>query len=650
MRSTLRSGTCRGSGDAATAGPSLQVFMRRCARGCCGPARRATAGLALLLATALAASETTGQEPSRVTIDLTRPAARGSLSFDEPVLLVGAAPAEVDSIGAFRRELGRSHRQGCPSIASAAPGGTVSAATAGPSALRPVSHTRLTSLRPAADRRPGRDDPRDGASHGLPGFTLAGPVWKRDAAFKSDSFALLVEPLRPDRNYLFCVRTYSHLSGSTLDGFRAGVMAKVDSILRQMKPRETAPGVFEFEPLGDAVAQEVRAAFREAVPRQANRTVVASSGSIFSGEPTSGLDALKQVLNVTGPLNDRLEVLNRLTPLTEVAPVELGAFTRRSGRTLRALLQGIRPSDTVLALPPAMTARALETMRVLVTAPPDLLNTVSLGLAVPSDSGSALPEQVGLLDTIWSEEAAAARAARVRETRTRLDEVRALAAAVAVSPRLQRRLGISPGSLGTAVEGLNSLRQSMFQLHAAFSDLAAANRAHRTVLNSAVNRLTVAERRTVPVFGSTVEIVLETRARRYVSAELGVAYAFDLAEAVPYFGVTLFPFGVNKRVPQSLSDPVRSTVGLMVGVTASSVAEPDVREDLFGNSAVLAGASWRFLDFFRASGGAMILRELDPATLSSESHIRATPYGALAFDLDIQAVLGGLGRILGGGK
>jgi hypothetical protein len=418
-----------------------------------------------------------------------------------------------------------------------------------------------------------------------------------------------------------------------------------------MKPTRNDSGELEFEELSDPLADRVKQAFREAaMSRQANRTVVAAKGSIFSDEPSSGLDVLKQVLDVTAPQKERLEALNRMDPLTTAVEVELESFLGRSGRTLRRLLQGIRPSDTVLALPPATTARALETIRVLVTAPPDLLENVSLGLAVPSDSGSALPEQVGPLAEIWTEEEAAARTARVRETRARLYEIRALVAAVEVSPRLQRRIGVSQRSLEVAVRGLNSLRQSMFQLHSGFGNLAAANRARRAVLTSAVNRLTVTERRTVPVFGSTVEVVFETRARRYVSAELGVAYAPDMTEAVPYFGVTLFPFGVNKRVPQSLWDPVRSRVGLMVGVTASSIAEPDKREDLFGSSAVLAGASWRFLDFFRASGGAMILRELDPETLSSESHIRATPYGALAFDLDIQAVLGGLGRILGGGK
>lgn len=143
-----------------------------------------------------------------------------------------------------------------------------------------------------------------------------------------------------------------------------------------------------------------------------------------------------------------------------------------------------------------------------------------------------------------------------------------------------------------------------------------------------------------------------TRSSWYISADAGVAYAPILKEAFPYVGVNIYFRPINKQVPLSLLKEItehKSTFchrfSAMVGISLSSLAKDGERKNLFGKTALLLGAGYRFTDAFRISTGALFFKAIDPNPLISAKQIELSWFVSISLDWDIRTTLGGLGRI-----
>lgn len=594
--------------------------------------RRTTLALALCVPLLASPHLLSAQEPQRLKVDLTRPNRTiGTLPFDEPIQLIGVVPAYVDTVTPYRAPVSGLADRKCLLVDAVQP------------ADQPLAGMA------AADRRAGA-------------MTRAGQTWTRPDPARPDTmvpdtFDLILHPLRPERNYLLCLRTAGSIPDTMLARIHRRAVAKVDTTLRAI-PLENG----EYRGLKPAEAQEILARFRTIASELKARLpehqrLTFSPTSIFL-DTTADTTRIKALLGMRAPLNDRATAILNLGSTGDSLHARLRDLGTRHAASLRRLVGSVSAADTVAGWQAASAPGMLNAIRFLLrTAREDTesvageaLKRVSIGLASASDSSLVVQDTAALLESVWTAEQGAAYLGRVQATRQSLEGIRSLASAVALSEAAQRRTGLTREQALSLRSALDSVSLELFAL----------NRDARTLQKSIVDRdravlatvktLAVASDEQVPVLASSVAVDFNTRSKRYISPDLGVAYAPGFGEAVPYLGVTFFPLGLNKNVVQRGFRPWHSTVGLMLGLTATSVAKANERKDLFGSSSLLFGGTVRFLDVFRASAGGLALRQQNPETLSSDAPVRVTSFGALSFDLDVKSLFGGISSILSGGR
>jgi hypothetical protein len=381
-----------------------------------------------------------------------------------------------------------------------------------------------------------------------------------------------------------------------------------------------------------------------------------SPTSIFE-ETTADTTRVKQVLALREPMNRRATEMENIHATGDSLRSLLMSLGRTDGVSLRRLLNAVSASDTVAGWAAASAPGMLNAIRFLLrTAGADsgsleqgALKQMTLGLASASDSALVTAKPIEL-DSIWTAEQGAAYLARVQATRQSLEGIRSLALAIELSGAAQQRTRITESQATSLRMAMDTISEQLFNLERDARALHQSIVARNQAVLATVRSLTVASNEQVPVLASSVAVDFTTRAKRYISPDLGIAFAPQLGKAVPYLGVTFFPFGLNKNVVQRGFRPLHSTFGVMLGLTATSLAEADERKDLFGSSNLLFGPTVRFLDVFRASGGGLLLRQQNPGTLESNAPVRLTYFVSLSFDLDVQALFGGISSILSGGK
>jgi hypothetical protein len=549
------------------------------------------------------------QEPQHLNVSLSRPNRTiGTLPFDEPIRVIGVVPAYIRRVDPLR-------------TAVRGPG-SGSCATLEP-VLQSAGQSWVRSAPP----------PRDSAA--------------------ADTFDLVLNPLRPDRNYLLCLRSSGQIPDTMLARIQREVTAKVDSIMHAARPVDG-----RYPELTGEQATAILDGFKNALPRLAPHQKWDFSKAPIFDESADDTTRIKTLVRIREPLHDRAAAIRNLTRTGQQLRDSLARLGNDHELTLRQILGSVGATDTVAGWPVASAPGMLSAVRVLLrtTGPrpdalaPEALQRIALGLSSASDTALVTPDKPVTLDSLWTAEQGAAYLARVHATRQSLEGLRSLASAIEFSEAAQRRTGIDQrraGALRRALDGLSRTLSDLGRDARAFHESSIAR--DRGIL-AAVKTLSAASEEEVPVLTSTVAVDLNTRAKRYISPDLGVAYAPVLGEAVPYFGVTFLPLGYNRNVVQRGLEPVHSSFGLMLGLSVTSLAKADERKDLFGGSNLLFGGTVRFFDVFRASAGGIALRQLNPETLAADAPVRVTYFGALSFDLDVKALFGGISTILGGGK
>jgi hypothetical protein len=529
----------------------------------------------------------------RVPVELGGTATRSTLPFSEPFLLVGAAPGQLRQVDA------RFEMRGSQALTAKHCEGLLA-------------------------------DPR------LAGQTNA---WIRDPQLKVDSFAVLVMTgLRANRRYDFCMATQSVLDSTALTGFQSRVYAILDSAYRSLDTPKGPPTNFPAAKL-PGLKQELA----RALPRDQGE--IRTTGTIFDTLAT-GKNLEENLIFTTGVLEAqraRFNAARSFTGARDLANQRLGAF--RNDAALRAIAGTLTRRDRVSGVDSAAFERVAETARVLAFADPRLRLAAAGGEAVLR-AAALLTTQPQEPDSITDPEEVARRAARLDSTALRLAELRDFTAALGASTALRRRTGVSPDAslrLRTRLEGL---LETFDQLRRNAARWAAEDTRRRGLLARAARTLKVTVRDQVPVVATTISS-FETRAKQYITADAGVAYAPGIGEVVPYFGANFYPGALNKRVPLSVAKPPElDRWALTVGVTVSSLAHADVRNDLFSSFSLLLGAGRRMTDPLRLTGGVVVYRSLDVNPLVDRTSIAASPFVSLSLDFDARSALGKVGDVL----
>lgn len=130
----------------------------------------------------------------------------------------------------------------------------------------------------------------------------------------------------------------------------------------------------------------------------------------------------------------------------------------------------------------------------------------------------------------------------------------------------------------------------------------------------------------------------EGRFQWYVTADEGVAHAWDLGKTFSYTGANFYTMPVNKRAPLStftLSQSWRRRFAFVVGVSNSKIDVPGI-EPHFEDRFLLLGAGLRLTDHLRFAAGVVLFDEVDPDPLVDAKRDEAhSPFASLSLDVDV---------------
>jgi hypothetical protein len=136
-------------------------------------------------------------------------------------------------------------------------------------------------------------------------------------------------------------------------------------------------------------------------------------------------------------------------------------------------------------------------------------------------------------------------------------------------------------------------------------------------------------------------IITETK-NPYISMDVGLAYGFRLDKAFPYYGANFYFAPVNKRAPLNRfegMERVKKSFSLLLGVTAGSF-DDDRNKKFFSGGSVLLGAGWRFNQFVKVNGGALLFKQVDPNPIVVVDRKKTVPFVSFSIDIDLKTLLG----------
>lgn len=527
----------------------------------------------------------------RVPVELGGTAVRVTLPFGEPFLLVGVAPRELHRVEARYLEW----RDAPPDEGR----------------CRAVLDSVALGVRP----------------------------WIRDAKLKADSFAVLVsDGLSANRRYALCMQTRQSLDSLSLSAFQA----RAHQILESTYAALDAPGGEPPTDLTEHQIDSLRRKLARALPRTKGQAIDAAE-TIFD---TTGAKVTEANLVFTTDVlvhrTERLNAAKSWMGAASQARTRLGGFA--ASPALRAIASRITSRDRISGIDPVRVERAAATARMLASPDLPLIRAVSEGEAVLAPGAVVVSQSQDPL-VVTDPAEVAARSARIDSTYQRLTELRELVAALEASSALRRKTGVTQAQAGALRASLDATRESFAQVRTAASRWSRAHESRRALLQRAARSLRVAAENDVSLVGTSISN-FETRARQYVTADLGVAYAPGLGEAAPYFGANFYLGALNKRVPITFTRRELDRWALTIGVTATSLARKNVRDDLFSSYSLLLGAGRRMTDAVRLTGGAVVYRDRDDNPLVDDTSPALSPFVSLSFDFDARGALGRLSDIL----
>ncbi len=554
-------------------------------------------------------------ELKEVMVDLASGTIRAVLPFDEPFILTGTPPAQTTRIEATFCE------------------------------IEDASAERLGNLLQGEGSRSPLSLCRDQALKLTPWLA------------QTTNFQLFVpQRLRPNRSYLFNFTVARALGENELTILRTQVRANLDraflDLARTAPPSLTA---VQYNQLLDVV-RGVLAGF----PLQSGLSLQAEQGSVwaastrasddFASEPPwqEQLRRVWEAQQQRAPIAQRLD--NQAVPALFVALSGL-----RANAALVALKQALDglPATERANLAHLLPQAAEVALTSLVQASDDQLSSLARGLEVLGGAGptAGIPAD-RLLRDLWLPGDAQSTAANFQGTVDNLraaaqlartaSQVTVLAAALGEAASQMPALGLELDAAGEAADvvasGGSRLVNVLAARQSALDDLAGFLRREAAVR--------------VPVIGTSTG-AFTTRATFHISVDFGILYAGEIGEVQPYFGANFYTRAVNRDVPLSELGGFGRRFSFLLGVTFNTVKETDptgrvLRDDLFGNQALVVGAGFRLTDTARFNAGVLIFEENSPNPLIDRLELTQEAFVAISFDWNIKNLLGRLGTSIVG--
>jgi hypothetical protein len=561
---------------------------------------RITCVLTVLLAAAYAPAPTHAQDAivyPRVRVDLTAAAPQSTLPFSEPFFMTSKAPEGLREV------------QGWYRVSSGRRGPKNGAVECTPREGRALAENKQRTLPSGYD-------------------SLA---WRAMVYLKPDSVYLPVRPLRGGRSYDFCFHNYVTPPTDTLTAFRARARRAIDAAVR-------AANVTDLQP---AALAELRDSIRSAITAPTGTELVWVTGGLL--DPGGTNDAiLRELLLLQDPLDHRENAIAVYRAAS--------ASTARALQGLSAATAGLRFSEKLddPHRPPGVSDAEMAVLRgavlLLARPPAGYLDLVANG-TVPLNGLTVRPSRQMDVGTVWKQEETVGQLERLTQTQQTLARLRMLLVHLGSRPAELRAMRLTPNDLDQLLVRTEAVSSEIVGVSAALLRLNDALALRETRLDEAVKNVGLVARESSRIVGSSIQTSIETRARQFVTVDLGVLYAPGLDEAEPYTGLSFTFHPVNKRIPQTLRTPLLDRLSLVVGLTTGSVSKEEEYDDLVADRAGVAGVGVRFFDFLRATAGGLVVRDLGGSALDPDRDVRVTPFYALSFDIDVQRVLGSIGKL-----
>jgi hypothetical protein len=147
----------------------------------------------------------------------------------------------------------------------------------------------------------------------------------------------------------------------------------------------------------------------------------------------------------------------------------------------------------------------------------------------------------------------------------------------------------------------------------------------------------------------TTTAAWETRARSYVSADIGVAWSDPIDSFFFYVGANFYIGPVNKKAPLRWSDPgnFRKRFAFTAGIPINPFRQGPVTEldaggvtlkGVIGDRPLLLGAGLRLTDLVRTTGGVVLFNVKSPNPLITGERVDYAWYMAFSIDWDLRTM------------
>ncbi|WDF78272.1 hypothetical protein PQ469_30765 [Mucilaginibacter sp. KACC 22773] len=135
----------------------------------------------------------------------------------------------------------------------------------------------------------------------------------------------------------------------------------------------------------------------------------------------------------------------------------------------------------------------------------------------------------------------------------------------------------------------------------------------------------------------------------YVTLDLGYAQVFRIDRGLAYSGFNLYFRPVDKSIPLSqystIGDWFAVRTSLLIGITLNSIAQDNVRKGLIGDKALVVGAGFKLVPFFKLNGGVLVHYRYgeNPSLGTNHYHTSLSPFVSFSIDLDAKTLFSGIG-------
>jgi hypothetical protein len=213
---------------------------------------------------------------------------------------------------------------------------------------------------------------------------------------------------------------------------------------------------------------------------------------------------------------------------------------------------------------------------------------------------------------------------------------------------------VSAAEFVAVAQQVERVRQALLEARGALTNMQQVLTARSDLIAAAAARITADLVEVIQIDGTTTAS-WETRARSYISADVGVTWSQPIESFFFYVGANFYLGPVNKKAPLRWSDPgnFRKRFAFTAGIPINSFSDTATQTTLtagdvtltgvLGNRPLLLGAGLRLNDLVRVTGGTVLFRVKSPNPLITAQELDFAWYLALSIDWDLRGMFSELG-------